>query len=171
MKISRGFWLFDSPCTQALWETVMGSNPSRIPGLHRPVESVSWEDSQEFLTEINGQVVGLTLRLPTEAEWEYACRAGTLGPWYAEDLDRIAWFENNSNQQTHCVKEKQPNGFGLYDMLGNVAEWCHDGPRTYTGESVVDPPASQPPPVTSWSKPTTARSSYGLPQGLPMSLS
>lgn len=82
---------------------------------------------------------GLALCLPTEAQWEYACRAGTETARYAEDLDAIAWYDENSGNETHTVKQKQPNAWGLYDILGNVDEWCHDGQREYTAESMVDP--------------------------------
>ena len=139
VQLTRGFWLFDTPCTQALWQAVMGQNPSMFKDAERPVESVSWEDCQEFIAKLNEQLLGLALQLPTEAQWEYACRAGTDTPCYAKKLDAIAWYDKNSERQTHPVKQKQPNAWGLYDMLGNVLEWCHDGRRTYATASVVDP--------------------------------
>ena len=77
--------------------------------------------------------------MPTEAEWEYACRAGTEPPRYNPDINAIAWYRENSNEQLQPVGQKLPNAWGLYDMLGNVQEWCHDGPRTYTADAVVDP--------------------------------
>jgi formylglycine-generating enzyme required for sulfatase activity len=138
VTISQGYWLFDTPVTQELWQAVMGNNPSGFEGPRRPVEQVSWEDCQQFLGAVNERVDGLGLTLPSEAQWEYACRAGTQGVRY-DDLDAIAWHEGNSEDQTHAVGEKQPNPWGLHDMLGNVYEWCHDGLREYTAAAVTDP--------------------------------
>src|SRR4029434_1066174 len=87
----------------------------------------------------NAQLPGLALGLPTEAQWEYACRAGTETARYDADLDAIAWSGDNSNGDTHDVRQKRLNAWGLYDMLGNIDEWCHDGPRDYKQEAVVDP--------------------------------
>jgi formylglycine-generating enzyme required for sulfatase activity len=151
--LSRGYWLGRTPVTQALWVTVMGENPSRFRGeraddLERPVERVSWEDCQRFLGVLNAQVVGLAARLPTEAEWERACRAGTTSAtWIGElsgeakapDLDAIAWYGANSDGGTHHVGRKGPNPFGLHDMLGKVWEWCADGMREYTAAPMTDP--------------------------------
>ena len=139
VQLTKGFWLFDTPCTQALWQVVMGENPSRFQGDDRPVERVRWEDCREFIRKLNVLLPGLALCLPTEAEWEYACRAETDTPRYAQDLDAIAWYSENSDRETHPVGQKDPNVWGLYDMLGNVEEWCHDGHRDYTRERVVDP--------------------------------
>ncbi|MFI5457390.1 MAG: formylglycine-generating enzyme family protein [Isosphaerales bacterium] len=124
--IASGFWMFDTPCRQALWEAVMGENPSRFKGPDRPVESVSWDQCQEFLERLNERCDGLELKLPSEAQWEYACRAGTDTSRYREDLNEIAWYLDNSKQETHPVGEKAPNEWGLYDTLGNVFEWCQD---------------------------------------------
>ncbi|MCA8995115.1 MAG: SUMF1/EgtB/PvdO family nonheme iron enzyme [Planctomycetaceae bacterium] len=125
--IDIGFWIFDSPCTQGLWMAVMGTNPSRFKGDDsRPVEQVSWEMSQKFISRINDSVTGLTLRLPTEAEWEYVCRGGRSEPRYATNIDDIAWHKAISREQTQPVKLRQPNNFGVFDMLGNVWEWCRD---------------------------------------------
>ena len=118
--------MFDSPCTQALWEAVMGENPSRFKGPDRPVESVSWDQCQEFLQRLNTRCTGLELKLLSEAQWEYACRAGTKTPRYREDLNEIAWYGGNSQGETHPVGQKDPNDWGLYDTLGNVLEWCED---------------------------------------------
>jgi formylglycine-generating enzyme required for sulfatase activity len=126
VTIEPGFWMFDTPCTQALWEAVMGENPSGFKGPDRPVESVSWDQCQEFLKALNSRIDGLRLSLPSEAQWEYACRAGTETPRYREDPDEIAWYSANSGAETHPVAGKEPNAWGLYDMLGNVFEWCED---------------------------------------------
>jgi formylglycine-generating enzyme required for sulfatase activity len=133
VTIESGFWIFDTPCTQALWEAVMGENPSHFKvadrpkeGTDRPVESVSWEQCQEFLTALNSRLDGLQLSLPSEAQWEYACRAGTETSRYRENLDEIAWYSENSGGKTHPVASKDANAWGLYDMLGNVSEWCAD---------------------------------------------
>ncbi len=142
VQLTQGFWLFDTPCRQALWQAVMGSNPSRFQGGKRPVERVSWEDCQEFLAACNRKLPELELTLPTEAQWEYACRAGTSTPRYQENVDAIAWYVENSDGETHDVGLKQANAWGLHDMLGNVWEWCQDGWRDYVGTTVVDPAVS-----------------------------
>ncbi|MBI3246246.1 MAG: formylglycine-generating enzyme family protein [Deltaproteobacteria bacterium] len=142
VQLTQGFWLFDTPCTQDLWQAVMGENPSRFKGKDwqaRPVEQVNWEDCQQFIATLNARWPKLALALPTEAEWEYACRAGTTTARYADDLDVIAWYRENSGNETKPVKGKQPNAWGLYDMLGNVDEWCHDGLRNYAAPIGPDP--------------------------------
>ncbi|MCX4240129.1 formylglycine-generating enzyme family protein [Paraliomyxa miuraensis] len=148
--LTGGFWIADIPVTQALWMAVMGKNPSHFEGYDtRPVENVSWDDCQAFCEELNRRIPGLGARLPSEAEWEHACRAGTTTATYAGDLDdmttataleSIAWYTGNSDGETHPVKQKQPNARGLYDMLGNVWEWCQDyAYRRYTSEPQEDP--------------------------------
>ncbi len=150
VTLTSGFWLFDTPVTQALWQAVMGDYPSRFTGADRPVEQVSWEDVQHFLERINGRMPGLDLALPTEAQWEYACRAGTTTATYAGPmeilssdnapvLDAIAWYRGNSGNETHPVGQKAPNSWGLYDMLGNVLEWCADDMRPYGPGPATDP--------------------------------
>jgi formylglycine-generating enzyme required for sulfatase activity len=139
VTLTRGFWLGETPCTQALWEAVRGENPSRFKGARRPVENVSWDDCAGFFERLNSRAPDLDLRLPTEAEWEYACRAGTTSSRYDEDLDAIAWYDKNSRNETHEVGGKRPNEWGLHDMLGNVWECCADGLREYTAGPATDP--------------------------------
>ena len=150
VRISRGFYLGKYEVTQAQWQAVMGSNPSWSSGCGRcPVEKVSWKDAQEFIGRLNGMSGAGRYRLPTEAEWEYAARAGTTTDTYAGDVTEpngndpvvngIAWYDENSGGRTHPVGQKAPNGFGLYDMLGNVYEWVGDWYGTYPGGAVTDP--------------------------------
>jgi len=156
--LPEGFWLGEVPVTQSLWAVVMGNNPSHFKSPTRPVERVNWNDVQKFLAKINEMKPGLALGLPREAQWEYACRAGTTTATYAGDLtiltdgvapelDLVAWYAGNfevdfelkdawmslSGQHggTHPVGQKLANPWGLYDMLGNVGEWCRDEPRDY----------------------------------------
>ncbi len=127
VTISQPFYIGKYEVTQAQWQSVMGNIPSYFKdcGGNCPVEQVSWDDAQNFINKLNEGNDGFRYRLPTEAEWEYACRAGTTGD-YAGDLDSMAWHSANSGSKTHLVGAKQPNGFGLYDMHGNVWEWCED---------------------------------------------
>jgi formylglycine-generating enzyme required for sulfatase activity len=143
VTIREGFYLGRYEVTQAQWQQVIGNNPSNFKGDDLPVEEVSWDDAQEFIRRINARGDGFTYRLPTEAEWEYACRAGTTGE-YAGNLDAMAWYDRNSGSQTHPVGQKQPNSFGLYDMNGNVWEWCED----YYHASYVGAPTND----SAWSR-------------------
>lgn len=140
--IGKGFWLADTPCTQALWEAVMGSNPSSRKSPRWPVTDVSWTEVQTFLFTLDALLPSFGAALPTEAQWEYACRAGTSGPTYGdidEPLGDIAWFDGNSGRVPHDVATKRCNPWGLFDMLGNVWEWCADGKRAYGQAAVQDP--------------------------------
>ncbi len=126
----------ETEVTQALWLAVMGSNPSRFTGnLTRPVECVSWDDCQTFIINLN-QLTGRTFRLPTEAEWEFAARGGnkSMGYTYAggNDINEVARYNGNANSKSQPVATKVPNELGLYDMSGNVFEWCSDWYDSYT---------------------------------------
>ena len=139
VRISNAFDLGKYEVTQAQWHLVMGTNPSYFSGCAScPVESVSWHDVQEFIGTLNAREGTARYRLPTEAEWEYAARAGTTGDRYSEDLDMIAWYAKNSGGRTHPVGEKAPTRFGLHDMLGNVWEWVQDWHGAYPGGIVTD---------------------------------
>ena len=144
VRISRGFWLGKHELTQSEWQGVMGTNPSLFSGCGRcPVENVSWHDAQEFIGKLNARKGEKNrYRLPTEAEWEYAARAGTGGDRYGE-LAEIAWWDFN-RVRPQPVGQKAPNAWELYDMLGNVDEWVEDWYGKYPGGLVTDPggPAS-----------------------------
>ncbi len=147
VTITRGFWMAKTEVTQAQWQQVMGTNPSRFKdaGLDTPVETVSWNDCQVFLRKLNELLAGRkagVFRMPTEAEWEYACRAGTETAYYFGDdpgrLGEYAWYGRNSGMKTRPVAQKKPNAWGLYDMHGNVWEWCEDRYGRYSQGNAVD---------------------------------
>ena len=128
--------------TQEEWEVVMGNNPSYFKGSNRPVEKVSWYDCQEFIRKLN-LLTGLTFSLPTEAEWEYAARGGSKSQGYkysgSNNIDDVAWYTRNSSSKTHKVGTKSPNELGIYDMSGNVWEWCSDWYGSYSSLSQANP--------------------------------
>jgi len=136
------FSIGETEVTQALWKAVMGSNPSNWKGDNLPVENVSWNDCQEFIKKLNA-LTGREFRLPTEAEWEYAARGGNKSKGYkysgGNTIEDVAWYTKNSSSQTHAVKGKRANELGLYDMSGNVYEWCGDWYGSYSGSSQTDP--------------------------------
>lgn len=144
VHISNPFYIGIYEVTQDQWDKVMGNNPSEFPAAASPVESVSWNDCQDFISELNTMNIG-TFRLPTEAEWEYACRAGSSTRYYFGDdpgyseIGDYAWYDGNSSDTTHAVGQKEPNAWGLYDMHGNVWEWCSDWYDAYDSAQQIDP--------------------------------
>ncbi len=151
VTLSKGFWLADTTVTQALWEAVMGENPSHFKGANRPVENVNWHDAQAFIDKLNGLKAELWLCLPTEGQREYACRAGTTTPFFFGGQISAEWVNFNSTapynegresefrEQTVEVGSLPPNDWGLYEMHGNVWEWCQDWYGGYPVGPVVDP--------------------------------
>lgn len=131
VTITRGFWIAQTPVTQAAFQKVIGKNPSHFRGDRLPVENVKWVEAADYCRTMG-------MRLPTEAEWEYAARAGSTASRYG-NLDDIAWYAANSGNQTHEVGQKQPNAWMLYDMLGNVWEWTQDWLGFYGSEPVQNP--------------------------------
>lgn len=139
VRLTRGFWLADTACTQAFWQAVMGANPSQFnDDPHKPVEQVSWDEVQDFLRQLRARLPGVDAALPSEAEWEYACRAGSATAYH--------WGEaiepeqaNYAGEGTRPVKSYRPNDWGLYEMHGNVWEWCADGMRRYEAGDYEDP--------------------------------
>ncbi len=136
------YMIGETEVTQALWEAVIGSNPSYFKGSNRPVEEVNWDDCQTFINKLNS-LTGKRFRLPTEAEWEYAARGGNRSKGYkysgSNTLSDVAWYTDNSGHTTHDVKTKSPNELGIYDMSGNVEEWCSDWRGSYSSSPQTNP--------------------------------
>ena len=137
-----GYYIGKTEVTQALWQAVMGSNPCYFEGDDLPVEQVSWDDCQEFIRKLNS-LTGQNFRLPTEAEWEFACRGGNNSRGYkysgSNYIDNVAWYDGNSGDKTHPVATKSPNELGIYDMSGNVWEWCADWYGDYSSGRQTNP--------------------------------
>lgn len=156
VTISKDYYMGETQVTQALWQAVMGDNPSYfkddIMGKKHPVDSVSWNDCQEFIKKLNN-LTGEQFRLPTEAEWEFAARGGNKSRHTqysgSDDIDSVVWYYGNSGSQTHPVAKKSPNELGLYDMSGNVWEWCND---RYEGDYYAKSPSVDPQGPSSGSK-------------------
>ena len=142
VTLTNDYYIGKYEVTQALWQAVMGNNPSNFKGDNLPVENVSWKDCQKFLSKLNN-TTGKSFRLPTEAEWEYAARGGKKSRGYqyngSNNLSDVAWYDDNSGKKTHAVGTKQPNELGIYDMSGNVWEWCQDRYGKYSSSSQVNP--------------------------------
>ena len=142
VTLTHDYYMGKYEVTQALWKTVMGSNPSKFKGDNLPVENVSWNDSQEFISKLNS-MTGRKFRLPTEAEWEYAARGGKKSRGYlysgSSNISDVAWYDGNSGSKTHPVGMKQANELGIYDMSGNVYEWCQDRFGSYVSSPQTNP--------------------------------
>jgi len=141
VTLTKGYYLQMTEVTQSQWQAVMGNNPSKFKGDNLPVECVSWNDVQEFIRKLNQMDPGKGYRLPTEAEWEYACRAGTTTAYYwGKSMDgSYCWYDGNSSGKTHEVGTKKPNAWGLFDMIGNIYEWCQDWYGDYPSGEVTNP--------------------------------
>ena len=144
VTLMKPFYMGKFEVTQEQYQQVTGQNPSTFKGQDNPVEEVSWDDAQEFCKRLSVRTKQ-TVRLPTEAEWEYSCRAGTRTAYYSgdavRDLDRVGWYDANAKNTTHPVGQKEPNVFGLYDLHGNAWEWCQD---RYAGDYYSRSPAEDP---------------------------
>ena len=142
VTLTNDYYIGKYEVTQALWKAVMGNNPSNFKGDNLPVEKVSWDDCQEFINKLN-RITGKTFRLPTEAEWEYAARGGKKSRGYqysgSNNLSDVAWYKDNSGSKTHAVGSKQANELGIYDMTGNVWEWCQDWWGYYSSSLQINP--------------------------------
>ena len=142
VTLTNDYYIGKYEVTQALWQAVMDNNPSWFKGDDLPIELVSWYDCQEFISKLN-RITGKTFRLPTEAEWEYAARGGKKSRGYqysgSSNISDVAWYIDNSGSKTHAVGSKQANELGIYDMTGNVWEWCQDWYDNYSSSSQVNP--------------------------------
>ena len=142
VTLTNDYYIGKYEVTQALWKAVMGNNPSYFKGDNLPVEKVSWDDCQEFISKLN-RITGKTFRLPTETEWEYAARGGKKSRGYqysgSNNLSEVAWYKENSGYKTHAVGTKQANELGIHDMSGNVLEWCQDWYGEYNSSSQLNP--------------------------------
>lgn len=156
--LTKGYYIAETEVTQALWKAVMGNNPSEFIGDNKPVDSVNWDDCKAFVSILN-LITDRNFRLPTEAEWEYAAKGGNKSKGYiysgSNNLHEVAWyivnsgdkpladktfiFDDENNCRTHDVKTKKPNELGIYDMSGNVAEWCEDEYLEYAASKQIDP--------------------------------
>ena len=144
VTLTKPFYMGKFPVTQEQWQVVMGENPAEFKGPKNPVELISWEDCQLFLQALAKKIPSREFSLPTEAQWEYACRAGTRSEYYfgndASKLGDYAWYLGNAGERSHPVGQKKPNAWGLYDMHGNVCEWCADWySDSYSPEDAIDP--------------------------------
>ncbi len=142
VTLTNNYYIGKYEVTQALWKIVMGSNPSNSKGDNLPVENVSWNDCQKFISKLN-KLTGKSFRLPTEAEWEYAARGGNKSRGYqysgSNTIGDVAWYDGNSGSKTHAVGTKQPNELGAFDMTGNVWEWCQDWFNRYSSSPQTNP--------------------------------
>ena len=144
VDLTQRFYIGQTEVTQELYKAVMGTNPSKFSGANLPVEQVSYNDAMEFCKRLSEQT-GRTFTLPTEAQWEYAARGGQKAPETpqlysgSDNISEVTWFEENSAGKTHPVASKAPNAIGLYDMTGNVFEWCLDWYGSYKGGDVTNP--------------------------------
>jgi formylglycine-generating enzyme required for sulfatase activity len=140
VRISQGFWLAKGECANSQWQALMGAGRPTSQAKKQPAANISWDDCQAFLRKLRSPLPGWRWSLPTEAQWEYACRAGTTGLYGGSgNLDEMGWHDGNSAQQAHPVGMKKANAWGLCDMHGNVAEWCADWHGDYPAGSVTDP--------------------------------
>ena len=150
VTISKGYWLGKYEVTQSEYQTITGDNPSNFKGGNKPVDSVNWNDAVSFCKKLTereraaGRLpAGYEYRLPTEAEWEFAARGGTASRGYeysgSDNLDSAAWYQTNTGGETHAVGIKSANELGIYDMSGNVCEWCGDLYKNYSDSSLADP--------------------------------
>jgi formylglycine-generating enzyme required for sulfatase activity len=142
VTLTNDYYIGKYPVTQAQWEKIMDNNPSSFKGADLPVQNVSWNDCQDFIQKLK-DITGKNYQLPSEAEWEFAARGGIFSKGYvyagSDELDSVAWFNNNSNEEAHPVGQKKANELGIYDMCGNVWEWCQDWHEEYIPSDQINP--------------------------------